>query len=885
VSFLADLKYSARSFLRAPAMTLTLLLTIALGIGSNATVLGFIRGLVSRDLPLPGIETVVSLFAREATGAFGPLTYEDVLAVREARVFVSAGAARESQTTIEIGGRTSVMSVAAVTPELFDLLRLPPDGAVIISRRAWRTEFADVKDVRHERVRIDGVEMQIADIAPDWLEGLYFGRDVDVWTTLDEAALGQADRQSRTLWALARLPPGVSARRAESALIASGRSGIAVQPYTGITPDVAGGMHRVSRLLPAAAGAVFFIACANVAAFLLARSSARSQETSVRVALGASRAQLGRQLFADSLLISAAGGALGVLLASWTAGVIPALFFEQDAEHLVFAPDLVTIVVASAACVTLTVACGLVPFLEVRRDDPAAVLRRESAGPSNAMRRLRTGLVVTQMSCCCLLVISTGVLLEGFHAALRTAAGDRLGEPVLARLEARGGFDRLDLGLEYFRTVEQSIQSLPGVSSTAWVGALPGSRPSWTTVRVEPPDQPLHDVVIDIELFTPRSLSTVVVPPVAGRMFGGRDTTDACPVAILNEEAAAEMFDGDAVGRAVYDPSGQRVEIIGVVATKKLGRSATVRPTIYYYAEQTDAPLGQVGPASFRVPGPSRMVRSVLASNVVSSTYFGAMGLEPAAGEVFSDRPRPRGCRVGVINQEAAELYFGGHAIGGALIDGAGRRTEIIGVVRSPLLRTSQRQGAPAVYLPLSQDFQPRMTLLVGTQRADDALLISLRRTLSGIQGGAALGVTTLDAHLSRTALAAERIATTLVGASAAMALVLGGLGMYGAMAESARQRRREIALRLALGAQSWRVIRQVLVEGLRLAGAGTFGGIVGSLLVARWLSGITASSSVPPLTVWLAAPLVLIAAVVAASVLPARRALAVSPLSIMRDN
>src|SRR5262249_39310546 len=125
---------------------------------------------------------------------------------------------------------------------------------------------------------------------------------------------------------------------------------------------------------------------------------------------------------------------------------------------------------------------------------------------------------------------------------------------------------------------------------------------------------------------------------------------------------------------------------------------------------------------------------------------------------------------------------------------------------------------------------------------------------------------------------------TTLVGASAALALGLGVLGMYGAMAESNRQRQREIALRIALGAQSWRVIRQVLFEGLQLAGIGGGAGATASFAVARWLTRITPSAGVPSLSVWIVAPLVLVAAVVVASVVPARRALSISPLTIMRE-
>ena len=136
------------------------------------------------------------------------------------------------------------------------------------------------------------------------------------------------------------------------------------------------------------------------------------------------------------------GGAFGILLAVWTTDIVPALFFEQDVERLVFAPDIVGTVVVSAVCVGITIACGLLPLVELRHDNPAAVLQRESAGPSRGVRRLRASLVVAQMACCSVLVISTGLLLSSFRAALATGVGHRLGQPILATAEARFGFDR-----------------------------------------------------------------------------------------------------------------------------------------------------------------------------------------------------------------------------------------------------------------------------------------------------------------------------------------------------------------------------------------------------------------------------------------------------------
>ena len=390
---------------------------------------------------------------------------------------------------------------------------------------------------------------------------------------------------------------------------------------------------------------------------------------------------------------------------------------------------------------------------------------------------------------------------------------------------------------------------------------------------------------MDVVSFTPQSLDLVALPPVAGRMFGGEDTPQGCKVVVVNQEAAADFFDDDAVGRSIQDSAGQHVEIVGVVATRREpNASAASRPTIFYYAEQNAVPADRKE-AHFRVPERPRQARGVLEASVVSQSYFYSMDLSPTAGELFADDSPAQECRVGVINQQAADRYFNGRAVGGAVIDGAGHRTRIVGVVQAPVLRTSQRRAEPAIYLPMAQDFQPRMTLLLNARASDERTLTAVRRTLDLVPGGLfGSVVTTLQGHLSKTALAADRIATILVGAAAATALTLGILGLYGAMSDAARRRRREIAVRLALGAQSWRVIRQVLAEGIKLASVGAVAGLAGSLLVARWLSRVTPTAGGPPLWAWLAAPLVLMLSVAIASVLPARRAASVDPLTIMRD-
>jgi len=392
---------------------------------------------------------------------------------------------------------------------------------------------------------------------------------------------------------------------------------------------------------------------------------------------------------------------------------------------------------------------------------------------------------------------------------------------------------------------------------------------------------------MDIAVFTADSLALFSVPPLAGRLFGAADQT--CRVAVVNEEAAEGLFGSETIGRSIRDPAGLAVEIIGVLARRK-GEPKRSRPTIYYYRpDQTRLSLHSAASEHFRVPAAAKLERAELDANIVSASYFSAMGFSVAAGQIFSEDPGRHECRVGVINQEAADVYFKGKAVGAALIDESGRRTEIIGVVQSAQLGSFQRRVEPAIYFPMAQDYLPRMalTLILGAREVNGAMLVELRKKIESVpgRGPGPLTVKTLETHLGQTALAPLRIATMMLGASAATALLLSVLGLFGALDEAARQRRREFVVRIALGAQRRHVIWQVLSEGGRLAFGGTLAGMLGSLLLLRMLARILPYNGSPALWVWLAAPLVLGAGVALASVVPARSALIVNPLTIMRDD
>jgi hypothetical protein len=880
---LADVRYSVRSFARAPIWTVALVLTIALGIGSSAAVQGFVRGLLTTDLPIFGIQRVVTVFATDTSGASGPVPFDVFTSLGERTdIFESLGAIRESQRRVSIGARSTLMAVAAHTPEVGSVLPFPGRPGIALSHRVRFANFPASANPAGTPIQIDGVGATIAGATPYWLEGLYRGRAIDVWIPLDDSdRRADGGDDGIEVWLLGRLRPGVSVADAQAAIgqhsIAGGA--LTVLPYTGQTPETATGMLRVGALLGFAATAVFLISCANVAAFVLARSWARARETAVRVAIGARRRQLLRQLLIDSAVISIIGGAAGFVLATWMADIVPLMFFDQDADRLVFSPDARSVLQTSLLCVGITIACGLAPLFETRDDRPSAVLQREVSGPSKAMTRVGTALILLQMAGCSLLLISTGLLLQGFQAALRTEAGRTLGNPILVTLEAMPSPSPVE-GRKYFADAIAAVGSAVTISEPVWAARLPGSRAAWQWVRFDPAQAERREIPMPIEPLNEQALERLALPPLSGRLFGAFDAGE-CGAIVLNEAAAKTMFSGHPIGRQVDTPAGRTVEVIGVARTKD--RGSAVPPAAYDHPA-AGAALGVGGRVVFLAPPAAELESGVIDVNIVSANYFEVMGLTLQAGQLFDGRGR--GCRIGVVNEEAAARYFAGSAIGGAVIDGNGRRTEIVGVVRSTLLRSAQRLAEPTLFVPVTQDYLPRITAVLATPAAGGDMLEAIRQRIAAVPGGRPdrLVVTTLDDHLSATTLAPERIAIPLVGTFAVIAVALGALGLYGLMADAARRRQREFAMRLALGAQGWRVVRSVLSEGLRLVVIGAAAGMLASLLVARWLTAIVPGAGWPSAGIWVAPVVLLAGAVAIASVIPARRALSVDLVSLMRD-
>ncbi len=863
-----------------------MLLTIALGVGSNSSVYGFVQGLIHPATPLGRSEIIVSIFRQDRFGAAGPLSPDDYRRLQNSRAFDWIGAVRIKPADILIGAHGDMATVAAASPDLAAALSIPLDGGVVVSHRMWESDFGGTPDAAGSQIRIDNRDYRINGVAPHRLDGLYNDRTVDLWIALEQRDLQRDGPDRQDLWVLARLRHGISTHQAQTVLHSASGSlrEMSVVPFTGIAPSMARGLSRLGAFLNFSAAAVFLIACVNVASFLLGRTLRRTHETCLRIALGATRAELLWELFSDSVMISIAGGALGLLLAILTTRALPAFLFAEDAERLSFAPHLLPILTASSLCVVTTMICGMMPVFGTVTDRPWMILQRETGSPSKAIHRLRSGLVIAQITACCMLVIGTALLLDGLHAALKTNAGYRLGDPVLLTVQARTRPDGPEIDPSYFAEVEREAKSVAGLSPLAWTSRLPGNQPIWRTFTIQPPFSQLRDVVMDIAWLTPESLSLFDNQPIAGRMFRPGDQTHR--VAIVNEEAAAELFARQTVGLVIRDHADEPIEVIGVVKTKSKDAIQKTRPTIYYgYLDRSNAPT-PITNAQFRVPVAPPAEGIALSANVVSPNYFAALDLPLVAGQRFSEYSMPGPGRVAIINQEAADLYFNGRPLGAGVIDDNGARTEIIGVVRSQAFGTFEQHAEPAIYFPMWQDCPRRMTLMLKDSKWNSVIAADLRHKIEGLphDPSAPVGINTLDRQLAQSALAPLRIATLIGGVCAVMALILSILGLLSAQSDAEHQRRRDRSLRIALGAQRWRIVFMVVISAARHA---VVGAVIGTLLSFALLRLLIADITVvasPPFLVWLIAPLLSAASVTLASILPGRHASVISPLEIMRD-
>jgi len=645
--------------------------------------------------------------------------------------------------------------------------------------------------------------------------------------------------------------------------------------------EAAARLRRVALLLAGASGLVLFLACTTVAALLLGRARARAREMAVRLALGARAAALARLCLADAVVIAGLGGALGLLAGWWTAHLLPLLFFADDADALAMSPEPGWLLAAAGVWTVVLLISVTLPVLGVTRQHPSRVLQREAPSAAGTVHQIRRTLIRVQIAVACLLFVSAAAIHDEVQATLRTARGHALGSLSIVPVKLPMSPDGMATARRYVDTLTAQIGDLSSTRAIAVVTALPIGLVPQHVFQIEPPGFRTHEIRLDVATFDHARADAAELTPIAGRHFEFRDGPGACRVAVINDAAAAAWFDGDAVGRQVESRDGTPIEIIGVLPS-----APDARPALYYHANQVV--LGDSHPDQAFYTYPPATRRTVEAgANVVSDTYFDVFADPPIAGRALSADDPERPCRSAVISDAAAQAWFGGTAVGGALIDPEGERIEIIGVVRANPLAAAQDDMPPLILLPFREVSAMFVMFAVQTNVPAEAPgAAEVDRAIDRLAGAHAIGQTMrLEEHVVRRSLAAERLTTMLLAVCAAMALAIAAVGIYGAMSDLVVRRQRDLALRLALGARAWRLMSQVVGAGLRTALVGTGSGMVAAAILLPVLGQVIIGPSLPGIaSVGLTGGVIALLAA-GASAMPAWRVMRLDPRELLQED
>lgn len=606
-----DLRFAVRRLARSPLFTTVALLTLALGIGANTAVFTLVNGVVLQPLPYHEPEKLVSVSMQRTDGREADaLSYPEYLDVQgQSETLADVGFwtwwtmditdADEPTSVPSVRVSANVLSVIGAAPAEGRLFR-PEEGeegndnVAILSHALWQDHYGGEPLVGHD-VEIDGEPHTVVGIMPAGFRFPYvqeYGAGFWVPLPLDAE---EESRSGRWLNAVGRLAPGSSPEEAQVELTTIAARLAAEYPaanagwtmrVTRMHESVVGGGTRAALwTLYGVVAFVLLIACANLANLLLARMESRQHEIAVRGALGAGRGRLLRELLAETTLIGAAGGLLGILLASqgmrlfisWVPEGVPRL------DEIGF--DGAVLVFALAATVGTCVLFGLLPAVHASRADLQNTMKATSARGSSGRQKFRSALVVVEIAVALVLLTGAGLLLRSFGNLLNEDIGFDPGRIVTFQLSP--AYEEPAQRVAYFRQVVQRLQAMPGVESAGANTAPPLSGVEWSiayTVDGQPLPGPGEEPSAELNVVSPDYFRTLSVELREGRFTTEEDGPERGRVLLVNETFARRHWSGGvAVGRSISigDRAGDdgaagqarpSFEIIGVVAdTRKLG--------------------------------------------------------------------------------------------------------------------------------------------------------------------------------------------------------------------------------------------------------------------------------------------------------------------------
>jgi predicted permease len=814
-----DLHYGVRMLLKHKAFTFVAVLSLALGIGANTAIFSLIDAVLLKLLPVERPEQLYFIHnvgPHRPGGGAPPYPCFERFREQNQSFTELAAFARRDRIIINIDGQREEASGQLVSGNYFSLLGVRPlqgralspaddtvpekggpDGYVaVISHHYWTRRFGRDPAVIGKVVHFGNDSVTIIGVTPPEFYGLFPGTRIDIsLPMMFQGARQLADKDSWWFNAVGRLKPTASVEKAQSELNAIFQSfmdetstsaemrrdafaRIELAPASKGLDTLRRQFSRPLQTLMVIVGLVLLIACANVANLLLVRATGRRKEFAVRLALGATRSRLLRQVLTESLLLVSLGGLLGMVVARW-GGAFLMSYFDTGRNQLSVNLTLDYRVLLFTAGVSLATGLlfGLIPALQAMRIDPMPVLKDGASTVTRSRSRFGKLLVAAQVALSLLLLVGAGLFLQTLRNLKNLDAGFRRDGVVTMRVNPSVAVYQGTQLANLWKEILARVERLPGVRSP--------------------------------------SLSSL------------------------------SPLDGN--------DRGVRVEVAGFMPSAERDK---------------DIRLNQVSPG-----------------------FFQTFGIDLLQGRAFTDGDNESAPKVAILNETAAQFYFGDRSpVGGQLRFKRGSKAEpipyqVIGVVRDSRYQSLREPDTRLVYLPMQQSLDQLGKLLLavhGDGRPSD-LINGIQSELRAAGNDILVNnIITLNEQVDQS-LVQERLVATLSLFFGLLALLLASIGLYGVMSYDVARRTQEIGIRMALGANATRVVRLVLRETLGWVALGAAFGLGAALAVTRWveslLFGLKAND---PLTMVLAA-LVLLTVAAVAGYLPARRAARIDPLKALR--